>query len=133
VHLRGDVHAGSPTSTTSSAYNPGMRPTSHPTGYGPPSTLEPSVEHQPGPGSAVGSPHVSSVGWQSPSHAASPTHSSGGGGYVYPDPESYPSNTSMSQMFYSSAPNMRRTGSAEPGSAPYDVKSRGSELWAGAQ
>jgi hypothetical protein len=148
VHLRGDVHAGSPTSTTSSGYNGtnnatsnnngsnGLPPTSHPSGYGPPSTLEPSIEHSTGPGSAGGSPHLTSVGWQSPSHVASPTHSSSGNGYVYPDPESYPATGNpMGQIFYNNAAAaIRRPGSTEPGSASYDMKARQSaELWAGAQ
>lgn len=136
VHLRNDVHTGSPASTASSGYTGGIRPTSHPTGYGPPPTLEPSIETQHGPGSATGSPHMGSVGWQSPSHAASPTHSASGGGYVYPDPEGYPPNAAaMGQMFYNSAQATRRSGSTEPGSASYDVdvKPRTNELWAGAQ
>lgn len=132
-HLRGDVHVGSPSSTTSSGYNNGMRPTSHPSGYGPPPTLEPSIEHQQGPGSATGSPHIGSVGWASPGPVGSPAHSPGGNGYVYPDPEGYPGGPGMGQMFYSNAPQQRRPGSTEPGANPYDVKSRQGELWAGAQ
>lgn len=132
VHLRGDVHVGSPASTTSTGYTSNMRPTSHPTGYGPPQTLEPSIEHQQGPGSAGGSPHLSSVGWQSPGHAASPTHSATGNSYMYPDPDSYPTSQAMGQMFYNNA-TARRPGSAEPGSTPYDSKAIKNELWAGAQ
>ena len=135
-HLRGDVHVGSPSSTTSSAYNNGMRPTSHPTGYAaPPQTLEPSIEqHQQGPGSAAGSPHLGSVGWASPGPVGSPgAQSPTGNGYVYPDPEGYPTGTPMGQMFYPSAPPARRPGSAEPGPASYDTKPRGPELWANAQ
>jgi hypothetical protein len=92
VHLRNDFHAGSPTSTTSAGYSNPPRPTSHPTSYGPPPpTLEPNVDaHQSGPGSSGGSPHMTSVGWQSPTHTASPSHS---GRFVYPDPEAYTSNT----------------------------------------
>ncbi len=128
-HLRGDVHVGSPSSTTSSVYNNGMRPTSHPTGYAPPQTLEPSIEqHQQGPGSASGSPHISSVGWASPGPVASPTQSPNGHGYVYPDPESYPTGTPMGQMFYNSAASSRQQGSTEPGAPSYDAKRQG-ELW----
>ncbi len=36
------------------------------------------------PPSAGASPHMSSVGWQSPSHGASPSHS--GSNFMYPDP-----------------------------------------------
>ncbi|KAK3941634.1 zinc finger protein with KRAB and SCAN domains 3 [Diplogelasinospora grovesii] len=132
-HLRGDVHVGSPASTVSSGYNNSMRPTSHPTGYGPPSTLEPSIEHQQGPGSATASPHITSVGWASPGPVASPTQSPSGNQYVYPDPESYPSGPPIGQMFYQSAAAVRRPGSTEPGNAQYDVKQRQGELWAGAQ
>lgn len=133
VHLRSDLHTASPAPTTSSGFNNGMRPTSHPTGYGPPPTLEPSIEHPQGPGSAGNSPHMGSMGWHSPSHVASPSHSSANG-YMYPDPDSYPVNANMSagQVFYNNAVQMRRSGSAEVGSASYDMKRPG-ELWAGAQ
>ncbi|KAI5464649.1 hypothetical protein BGZ63DRAFT_351589 [Mariannaea sp. PMI_226] len=109
VHMR----VGSPISTSSGGYN-AIRPTSHPTSYGPPPTLEPSLEqHQSnGSGSVNGSPHMTSVGWQSPSNVASPSQS--GGSYVYPDPEAYPSNPAMNQMYYA-APHMRRPQSTEPG------------------
>ncbi len=111
-----------------------MRPTSHPTGYGPPTTLEPSIEHQQGPGSATGSPHITSVGWPSPGPVGSPTQSPNGNGYVYPDPEGYPGGPPMGQMFYSNAPPPPRPGSTEPGANTYDVKPpRQGELWAGAQ
>ncbi|KAL7817630.1 hypothetical protein V8C44DRAFT_355761 [Trichoderma aethiopicum] len=109
-HLR----VGSPASTTSAAsYNTGIRPTSHPTGYGPPPTLEPNLEQHPaGSGSAGGSPHMSQVSWQSP-QGHSPAHH--GGSYVYPDPDGYPPNPSMSQMYYGAPQQMRRPQSAEPG------------------
>ncbi|UKZ50181.1 hypothetical protein TrVGV298_004437 [Trichoderma virens] len=109
-HLR----VGSPTSTTSAAsYNNGIRPTSHPTGYGPPPTLEPNLEQHPaGSGSAGGSPHMSQVGWQSP-QTHSPAHNAGS--YVYPDPDGYPPNPSMSQMYYGAPQQMRRPQSTEPG------------------
>lgn len=110
-HLR----VGSPTSTSSAGgYSTGIRPTSHPTGYGPPSILEPNLEqHQGGPGSAGGSPHMSSVGWQSPAHVPSPSQSAGN--YVYPDPDTYPpSAASMGQMYYGATQQMRRPQSTEP-------------------
>ncbi|KAM0460984.1 hypothetical protein ACHAO4_001780 [Trichoderma viride] len=110
-HLR----VGSPTSTNSAAsYNSGIRPTSHPTGYGPPPTLEPSLEQHTGAtGSAVGSPHMASqLGWQSPHSSSASQH---GGSYVYPDPDGYPPNPSMSQMYYGAPQQMRRPQSAEPG------------------
>ncbi|ERS99670.1 C2H2 finger domain protein [Sporothrix schenckii 1099-18] len=147
VHLRNDLQGSgmaSPVSTTSSlglgstsggvgtTANGGnsnvngtfanIRPTSHPTGYGPPSTLEPSIEPSSGgggPGSVGGgSPHMGSLsGWQSPSShhhgghnngsnspashhlAASPAHSHSN--YVYPDPD-----PTYGHLFYAtSAPN----------------------------
>ncbi|KAB5583139.1 hypothetical protein GE09DRAFT_291884 [Coniochaeta sp. 2T2.1] len=134
VHLRGDVNVGSPASTTSTGYTSNMRPTSHPTGYGPPQTLEPNIEHQQGPGSVGGSPHMSSSGWQSPSHVASPTHSATGNGYMYPEPEVYPGGQALGQMFYQTANTGRQQGSVEPGPAPYDPnKGVKNELWASAQ
>ncbi|KAL2131383.1 hypothetical protein VTI74DRAFT_5165 [Chaetomium olivicolor] len=134
-HLRGDVHVGSQSPTQAAAYNNGMRPTSHPTGYAPPQTLEPSIEQHPqGPGSAVGSPHIGSVSWDSPAPVGSPTQSPHGNGYVYPDPEGYPSSsTPIGQMFYNSAAQTRRTGSAEPGNPVYDAKGRPGDIWANGQ
>lgn len=112
-HLR----VGSPTSTSSAGYSSnGMRPTSHPTtyGHGPPPTLEPNLEtHQPGTGSSGASPHMSSLGWQSPSHVPSPTQ--GSGSYVYPEPDTYQQNAAMGQMYYGASSQMRRPQSTEPG------------------
>lgn len=111
VHLR----VGSPVSTPSASFNNAMRPTSHPTGYGPPSTLEPSLDqHQPGPASAGGSPHMTSMGWQSPSHTSSPS-SQHANGFVYPDPADYPPTTGMNQMYYGTNPQMRRPQNGEAG------------------
>jgi hypothetical protein len=92
-----------------------MRPTSHPTSYGPPPTLEPNLDNSQGtPGSNGGSPHMANVGWQSPSHMASPSQNNAS--YVYPDPaDAYPTNNAMSQMYYGAATHMRRPQSAEPG------------------
>ena len=77
AHLRNDILSGSPTSPSSM----NMRPTSHPTGYGLPSVMEPNIDAQMSrPGSTTGSPHLSSIGsvggWQSPSHNS---------GYIYGD------------------------------------------------
>lgn len=132
AHLRGDLHAGSSVSPAPSGYNNGIRPTSHPAGYAPPSTLEPSIEqYQQGPGSAAGSPHISSAGWASPGPVGSPTESASGSGYVYPDPDQSSQNgTAMGQIYYQSAATIRRPGSAEPGAPGYDVKGRQGEIWA---
>ncbi|KAK6956961.1 hypothetical protein Daesc_002243 [Daldinia eschscholtzii] len=131
VHIRTDMQSQSPTSAP--GYPAGMRPTSHPTVYPPPPTLEPSVEsHQSGTGSTAGSPHMGSVGWQSPSHMASPTHSNSGNSYVYPDPDQpFLGSNNLGQMYYNAGAQIRRPTSTEPGSAGYDVKPRPNELWAG--
>ncbi|KAH8666640.1 hypothetical protein BX600DRAFT_511557 [Xylariales sp. PMI_506] len=130
AHLRTDMHAQIPTSAP--AYGAPMRPTSHPTSYPPPSTLEPNVEpQQSGPGSAGGSPHMgTSVGWGSPSHMPSPTHSASGSGYVYPDPDQTAFTTSglgnpLGQMYYGSATQIRRPQSTEPGANTQ----RPAEMW----
>ncbi|KAL1842660.1 hypothetical protein VTJ49DRAFT_4571 [Mycothermus thermophilus] len=133
-HLRSDMHVGSPSPTASTGFNNGMRPTSHPTGYAPPQTLEPSIEQpQQGPGSASGSPHIGSVGWASPGPVGSPTQSPNGNAYVYPDPESYPSGTPIASMFYNSAMGARRPESTEPSNPNFDAKGRPAELWANGQ
>ncbi|CAK7214999.1 hypothetical protein SBRCBS47491_002340 [Sporothrix bragantina] len=157
VHLRND-HLGSPVSTTSSlglgsaasstggangsgSVNGGnsgyanMRPTSHPTGYGPPpSTLEPSIEPtgSGGPGSVGGgSPHMGSLsGWQSPSshhlvgspsshlransptsHHLAPSPSHSHSNYVYPDPD-----PTYGQLFYATS-SSNPTGPTSAGTA----------------
>lgn len=129
AHLRTDMHAQIPTSAP--AYNTGMRPTSHPTSYPPPPPMEPNIEqHQSGPGSAGGSPHMGSVGWASPSHIASPSHSNSGNGYVYPDPDQQFPPGGLGQMYYGSAQSIRRPQSTEPGpNNGYDSKQRTSEMW----
>jgi hypothetical protein len=105
-----------------------QRPTSHPTGYGPPNILEPPANmEQRQPGSANGSPHMTNMGWQSPSQMASPSHNNN---YVYPDPDPYGSGAAMGQMYYPNS-NMRRPQSTEP--EQYDMKPRMNEMWATAQ
>lgn len=137
VHMRTDIHTQPSASVT--AFAPGIRPTSHPTSYPPPPTLEPNIEsrHSAGGGSAAGSPHMGSVGWQSPSHVQSPSHmpsptysNGGGNGSVYPDLEPSFGGNALSPM-YSYGAQIRRPNSTEPPSATYDVKPRPSELWAG--
>ncbi|KAI8635600.1 hypothetical protein F5Y19DRAFT_461187 [Xylariaceae sp. FL1651] len=137
VHLRTDVHTQS--SPSAQTFSPGIRPTSHP--YPPPPTLEPNIEsHQSIGGSAAGSPHMGSVGWQSPSHVQSPSHmpspthsNSGGNGYVYPDPDPSFGANGLGQMYYPSGNQIRRPNSTEPTTSTYDVKPRPNELWAGSQ
>lgn len=127
-HLRGEYHPGNQPPPSTTPYSTGMRPTSHPTGYGPPSVLEPPIGmEQRQPGSAGGSPHMSSVGWQSPSVHSMPSPSQSNG-YVYPDPDPYGSGAG--QMFYPNS-NIRRPQSTEPDG--YEMKPRMNELWQAAQ
>ncbi|KAI0102314.1 hypothetical protein GGR51DRAFT_550581 [Nemania sp. FL0031] len=136
VHLRPDVHTQP--SASAAAFTPGMRPTSHPTSYPPPPTLEPNIEsHHSAGGSTAGSPHMGSVGWQSPSHVQSPSHmpsptysNGGGNSSVYPDLEPSFTGNALSPMYSYGGP-IRRANSTEPSSSTYDVKPRPSELWAG--
>ncbi|KAI1260621.1 hypothetical protein F5Y18DRAFT_419937 [Xylariaceae sp. FL1019] len=136
VHLRTDVHGQGSASTP--PFTTGMRPTSHPTNYQPPPTLEPNVEsHQSTGGSITGSPHMGSVGWQSPSHQSpghmpSPTHSSGGNTYVYPEPDLINANA-MGQMYSLSANHIRRSNSSEPAPSTFDIKPRPDAIWQGHQ
>ncbi|KAG6062867.1 hypothetical protein E4U32_001863 [Claviceps aff. humidiphila group G2b] len=110
-HLRG---VGSPNATASNAYGNGMRPTSHPTSYGPPPILEPNLDqHQASSGSTGGSPHMTSLGWQSPSHMPSPSQN--GTGYVYPEPDTYTQSASINHMYYGAPPQMRRPQNTESG------------------
>lgn len=147
AHLRTDMpamHSQSPTSAPT--YATTMRPTSHPhhTAFAPPPTLEPNLEPNQSPaGSVAGSPHMGSVGWQSPTHMASPTHhmaspthSNPGNAYVYPDPDQSPfTSNHLGQMYYNGVGQLiRRPNSTDPGTGGYDdVKPRPNELWAGAQ
>ncbi len=104
-HVRGDYHIQGQQPPTTAPFSNSMRPTSHPTGYGPPSILEPPANTDRQPGSAIGSPHMSSVGWQSPSQNSmpSPSHSNG---YVYPDPDPY--GFGLAQQMYYQNSNLRR-------------------------
>lgn len=133
AHMRTSMPSQSPTSAPS--YTTSMQPTSHPTAYAPlpPPTLEPSVEsHQSASGSTGGSPHMGSVGWQSPAHMGSPTYSNNGSS-VYPDPsdQSFLGHHGMGGHLYYNAGAIRRPTSTEPGSATYEVKPRPNEVWAG--
>lgn len=109
-HLR----VASPASASAAGYTTNaMRPTSHPTGYGPPPTLEPSLEqHQAASGSVAGSPRMAAVSWQSPSHVPSPSHNAAS--YVYPEPDTYHQSAAMGQMYYG-APQLRRPQSTDTG------------------
>lgn len=125
-HLRGEYHMPNQPPPSTASFSNGMRPTSHPTSYGPPSVLEPPANME--QRQASGSPHMGSVGWQSPSHnMPSPSQSNG---YVYPDPDPYGSAASMGQMYYPNS-NIRRPQSTEP--VDYDIKPRMNDIWQAAQ
>ena len=112
-HVRGDFSpraspatSTSPSTTMSSNFGPLPRPpmTSHPTGYGPPQPLEPPANndhHR--PSSVTGSPHMTSLGWMSPSHGSIPSPGSTND-FAYPDTSAtstaYPVH---SQVYYSNS------------------------------
>ncbi|KAL9062323.1 MAG: hypothetical protein Q9157_009025 [Trypethelium eluteriae] len=137
-HLRGELQQPSPRSSPSVASQPytsvpgPARPslTSHPSGYGPPSVLEPPATSNNGQqqaGSANGSPHMANMGWQSPAQQGIPSPNPGDS-YVYPEPHY---GASASNMYYPPNSNMRRPQSTEPD--PYHQGQRlGGEMWAGA-
>ncbi|KAL8807581.1 MAG: hypothetical protein Q9182_000565 [Xanthomendoza sp. 2 TL-2023] len=99
--------------------------TSHPAIYGPPPVLEPPThaEHRHS-GSSGSSPHLSSVGWQSPI----PGMGSPARDYAYPEPA--PFAQSAPHLYYPNS-NLRRPQSTEPDQ--YETKPRmvGGEVWAG--
>lgn len=137
AHMRNDLHTSAPVATTSASFSTSVRPTSHPNAYGgapPPTTLEPNIENSQSPGSAAGSPHMSTASWASPGHVGSPSHSNSGGNnsYVYPDPnDAYAANAAaQGQLFYTSTLGMQRTGSAEPGAQQSYKPRQQNELWA---
>ncbi|KAF2103688.1 hypothetical protein NA57DRAFT_62588 [Rhizodiscina lignyota] len=121
-HLRSEIQQPSPRSSpslTSQPYTPAMQQhpqrapmTSHPAGYGPPSVLEPPTStNNAQPGSQNGSPHMSTMGWQSPAQQAMPSPAAPEG-YPYPDPNQH--YAAPAQMGYYSNQPMQRPGSAEP-------------------
>lgn len=134
-HIRGDMRQISPRSSPSTTPNPlltmagrSILHTSHPTGFCPPPILEPPANpEQRQAGSVGGSPHMSGVGWQSPSQVGivSPSH---GEGYVYQDQFS-PAGLAGTHLYYSDS-NMRRPQSTDAQVEGYEVKQRlGGEVW----
>ena len=92
--------------------------------YGPPPTLEPPTHHeQRQPNSLSGSPHLGSMGWQSPTHGSlgSPSHTE----FMYPEPQF---GTPAPHLYYQNS-NTRRPNSTEPDQ--YEMKPRliGGEVW----
>ncbi|DAA72678.1 TPA_exp: Uncharacterized protein A8136_5957 [Trichophyton benhamiae CBS 112371] len=85
--------------------------TSHPSGYAPPQPLEPPANSDPRPNSVAGSPHLSSVGWASPTLSSMPSPSSASAPeYPYPEPSNhqYPGSITPHMFF------PRRPQSSEP-------------------
>jgi hypothetical protein len=131
-HLRADLTQNSPrsgsTSPSLSAFGVSTRPsfTSHPNSYvPPPPPLEPPTQNeQRTTGSANGSPHLSSIGWQTPPHhnIGSPVP---GNGYIYPDP-AY--ELTQPNIYYTNT-TQRRPQSTEPDQ--YELKPRMSanDVW----
>lgn len=78
--------------------------TSHPSNYGPPQPMEP-----PANGSRPGSPHMTGLGWGSPTHGTLPSPPPMDGYSAYPDP-SY----GAGHPLYYPGSNIRRPGSTEP-------------------
>lgn len=114
-HLRNDFQQNmtrpspilnSPSLANYAPAQPYHRPstTSHPSNYGPPQPMEP-----PANGSRPGSPHMTGLGWGSPSHGSLPSPPPMDGFSAYPDP-SYGAGP---PLYYTSS-NIRRPGSTEP-------------------
>ncbi|KAL2821889.1 hypothetical protein BJX63DRAFT_173153 [Aspergillus granulosus] len=122
-HVRGDFQQASPraspTSTSpslssfSSAPLPRPSMTSHPSGYGPPQPLEPPANKDHRPSSVGGSPHMSSLGWASPSHTSIPSPGSAPD-FGYPEPSGPPYPGSVPPHMYFPNSTIRRPGSTEP-------------------
>ncbi|KAF2853313.1 hypothetical protein T440DRAFT_516017 [Plenodomus tracheiphilus IPT5] len=108
----------------------GSRPpiTSHPSGgYGPPQILEPPTtanHNQSGTNSANGSPHMTAMGWQSPSQQALPSPGGADNGYVYPEPQYQQQNS----MYYQN-PTLRRPTSTDPDHYNPNQQRMGNDMW----
>ncbi|KAG9243430.1 hypothetical protein BJ878DRAFT_543276 [Calycina marina] len=130
VHLRTEYQIPGQASPATATYTNMMpRPTSHPTSYGPPSVLEPpahNMDQRQQSASATSSPHMSSAGWQSPSHQNMPSPNSHN--YAYPEPE----YGVVNQHMYYPPSNTRRPQSTEPDHG-YELKPRMNEMWTVAQ
>ncbi|PWY70521.1 C2H2 finger domain protein [Aspergillus eucalypticola CBS 122712] len=134
-HVRGGFTQASPrasptaTSPSLSSYGsaPHPRPsmTSHPSGYGPPQPLEPPANNDHRPNSVSGSPHMTSLGWPSPSHASIPSPGSATDFYPETSGPAYPS--AMPPHMYFPNSTIRRPTSTEPDG--YDLKHKMESAW----
>ncbi|RAH71612.1 putative C2H2 finger domain protein [Aspergillus aculeatinus CBS 121060] len=136
-HVRGGFPHVSPrasptaTSPSLSSYGsaPHVRPsmTSHPSGYGPPQPLEPPANNDHRPNSVSGSPHMTSLGWASPSHSSIPSPGSATD-FGYPEPSGAAYASSMPPHMYFPSSTIRRPASTEPDN--YEMKPRlGDSAW----
>ncbi|KAJ9292948.1 transcriptional regulator family: C2H2 zinc finger [Paecilomyces variotii] len=136
-HVRGDFQQASPrasptaTSPSLSSFSsaPHTRPsmTSHPSGYAPPQPLEPPANNDHRPNSVNGSPHMTSLGWASPSHGSMPSPGSATD-YAYPEPSGPAYPGSMPPHMYFPNSTIRRPTSTEPDN--YEMKPRiGENAW----
>ncbi|KAJ5899709.1 hypothetical protein N7495_004453 [Penicillium taxi] len=134
-HVRGDFSQASPrasptaTSPSLSSYGsaPHVRPsmTSHP--YALPQPLEPPANTDHRPNSVTGSPHMTSMGWASPSHGSMPSPGSPHD-FSYPEPSGPAYPTAMPPHMYFPNSTIRRPNSTEPEN--YETKPRmGDHTW----
>lgn len=135
-HLRGDFQQASPraspsapsptlTSLSGSANHGRPSLTSHP-GYCPPQPLEPPANSDPRPNSVAGSPHMTSVGWASPTLNSIPSPGSAPD-YTYPEPSGQQYSGGMPPHMYLPGSAMRRPQSTEP--EHYDIKPKITDSW----
>jgi hypothetical protein len=132
LHVRQDLQQPSPRSSPSVAspslssfasnhHRPSM--TSHPSAFGPPQPMEPPANNDHRAGSVGGSPHMGSLGWQSPGHQNIPSPGPNDG-YSYPEP----SYGNVPQSLYYPNSNIRRPQSTEP--EAYETRPRvGGDMW----
>ncbi|THC88920.1 hypothetical protein EYZ11_011630 [Aspergillus tanneri] len=122
-HIRGDFSQASPrasptaTSPSLSSFNSAQLPrpsmTSHPTNYAPPQPLEPPANNDHRPNSVGGSPHMSNLGWASPSHGSIPSPGSATD-FNYPEPNGPTYASPMPPHMYFPNSTIRRPASTEP-------------------
>ncbi|KAL2350160.1 hypothetical protein BJ546DRAFT_1031895 [Cryomyces antarcticus] len=129
-HLRSELSQPSPRSSPSvssqsyiSGGAPQQRPslTSNPSGYGPPTILEPPTNTNQS-ASANGSPHMGAMSWQSLSHQSLSPNA--GEAYIYPEPPAQYGNATQ-HMYYPNS-SIRRVESV--GQFPHDPRME-AQVW----
>ncbi|RKF61735.1 Zinc finger protein 420 [Erysiphe neolycopersici] len=131
VHLRSEYGIPNQTSIGPTTFsNMSSRPTSHPSSYDSPAIMGSSTANTSDrqlSNCQNNNSQNNTVNWQTTGpNMLSPTSNA----YVYPDPDTYGSNTIGQQMYYPNS-NLRRPESTEP--EVYDIKPRMNELWTTAQ